>query len=154
MAHMGAIGKISASLGRSRATIVTLATPPAGKLAKCAFRPFVQAARWQTPPHGKPTNSARREILAWWLEDITTIHRASRRGSLSGVVRLEGVPQPGQLVNLIYTNTGQIINTMKTNALGAFRFDGLDQAAAVYMVIAKSDTLNAQVFDHLTPSVH
>lgn len=152
MAHIGSIGTQKQAASAFINALATLTTSTAPLAAYAAKRAFSVPNWWTVPPAPRLISISTREMLAWWQVLASNYHKVSRFGFIAGIAKKDNQPIHNATIRLYYEPTGIMIEQQQTDILGAFRFDRLDHTAHDFQVIAQHETLNAQVFAHLTPT--
>lgn len=93
------------------------------------------------------------EYDSWWTSSALKNPLVDRSGTISGTVKVLGVPQKNAKVYLFFRRTGVLIQTASTNANGEFSFQcGLNRNVSDYYVVALTEQpYNAQIFDKVQP---
>jgi 3-dehydroquinate synthase class II len=93
--------------------------------------------------------------LATYVSDAATAHLIDRNGSIAGTVLVNGEPQSGRWVVLVYRETFKIVAATRSAEDGSFAFTELYEGGK-YLALAMDSlndapTYNALVSDYLTP---
>lgn len=152
MAHIGSIGTQTRAASAFINALVTMTATTGKRSAYAAFNAFSAPSWWNAPPPARINTLSIREQLAWWQVLASDFHRVSRAGFIAGIAKQDGLPLPGATIRLYYEPTGVMIEQQRASASGSFHFDRLDPNANDFQIIAQHETLNAQIFAHLTPA--
>ena len=84
----------------------------------------------------------------WFVDGLTD----DSNGTISAIVKVQGVVQPNAVVQLVHRKTSQTVATARSDKNGQVTFANLNRDAAgeYYAIAFSEDDYNALIYDKLT----